>query len=125
MVLLIKIEKHTPEAWDEVGSQRSLVTDEAIDARDLPVELVSVGDGYRVAKRPMSPVAERVGETDTRRWRMLFRQVDATYTHADLSNVFCVGVDELSVRKGHGLGRKPAGRYRGWTGVSPSFASLR
>ena len=75
--------------------------------------------------RPMGPVAERVGETDTRLWRMLFRQVDATYAHNDLSYVSRVGVDELSVRKGHGLGRKPAGRYRGWTGVSPSFASLR
>ena len=60
--------------------------------------------------RPMGPVAERVGETDTRRWRMLFRQVDAAYAPADFSNVCCVGVHELSVRKGHGLGRKPAGR---------------
>jgi transposase len=50
---------------------------------------------------PLSKVAETVGETDTRLWRMLFRQVDAAYAQADLSNVCCVGVDELSVRKGH------------------------
>lgn len=50
---------------------------------------------------PMSKVAELMGETDTRLWRMLFRQVDAAYAEADFSNVCCVGVDELSVRKGH------------------------
>jgi len=42
-----------------------------------------------------------VGETDTRLWRMLFRQVDAAYAEADFSQVCCVGVDEMSVRKGH------------------------
>ena len=50
---------------------------------------------------PMSKVAEVVGETDTRLWRMLFRQVDAAYAEADFSHVCCVGVDEMSVRKGH------------------------
>ena len=50
---------------------------------------------------PMSKVAELVSETDTRLWRMLFRQVDAAYAEADFSNVCCVAVDELSVRKGH------------------------
>lgn len=50
---------------------------------------------------PMSKVAEAVGETDTRLWRMLFRQVEAAYAEADFSGVCCVGVDELSVRKGH------------------------
>ena len=50
---------------------------------------------------PKSKVAEAVGETDTRLWRMLFRQVDAAYAEADFSNVCCVGVDEMSVRTGH------------------------
>ena len=50
---------------------------------------------------PMSKVAELVGETDTRLWRMLFRQVDAAYAEADFSHVCCVAVDEMSVRKGH------------------------
>lgn len=50
---------------------------------------------------PMSKVGEVVGETDTRLWRMLFRQVGAAYAEADFSNVCCVGVDEMSVRKGH------------------------
>jgi len=51
---------------------------------------------------PVSKVAELVGETDTRLWRMLFRQVDAAYAEADFSQVCCVGVDELCVRKGRG-----------------------
>ena len=50
---------------------------------------------------PMSRVGEIVGETDTRLWRMLFRQVDAAYAEADFSQVCCVGVDEMNVRKGH------------------------
>jgi len=49
----------------------------------------------------VSKVAEIVGETGTRLWRMLFRQVDAAHAEADFSNVCCVGVDEMSVRKGH------------------------
>lgn len=49
---------------------------------------------------PVSRVAEMMGETDTRLWRMLFRQVDAAYAQADFSRVCCVGVDEMSVRKG-------------------------
>lgn len=54
-----------------------------------------------MGEMPMSKVAELVGTTDTRLWRMLFRQVDAAYAEADFSNVCCVGVDEMSVRKGH------------------------
>ena len=50
---------------------------------------------------PMSKVAEIVDETDTRLWRMLFRQVDAAYAEADFSQTCCVGVDEMSVHKGH------------------------
>jgi len=50
---------------------------------------------------PVSKVADLVRETDTRLWRMLFRQVDAAYAEADFSNVCCVGVDEMSVRQGH------------------------
>jgi transposase len=49
---------------------------------------------------PVSKVAEVVGETDTRLWRMLFRQVDAAYKEADFSQVCWVAVDEMNVRKG-------------------------
>jgi transposase len=52
---------------------------------------------------PMNQVAETVGETDTRLWRMLFRQVDAAYAEADFSQVCCLGVDEMKVRKGHNI----------------------
>lgn len=54
-----------------------------------------------VREMPVSRVAEMVDETDTRLWRMLFRQVDAAYAEADFSSVCCVGVDEMNVRKGH------------------------
>jgi transposase len=50
---------------------------------------------------PMNQVAEMVGETDTRLWRMLFRQVDAAYAEADFSKVCCIGADEMNIRKGH------------------------
>jgi len=50
---------------------------------------------------PMSKVSEVMGESDTRLWRMLFRQVDRAYAEADFSNATCVGVDEMSIRKGH------------------------
>lgn len=49
---------------------------------------------------PVSKVAQMVGESDTRLWRVLFRQVDAAYAENDFSQVCCVGVDEMSVRKG-------------------------
>jgi transposase len=49
---------------------------------------------------PVSKAADLVGETDTRLWRMLFRQVDAAYAQADFCQVCCVGVDEMCVRKG-------------------------
>lgn len=50
---------------------------------------------------PVRKVAQIVGEHDPRLWRMLFGQVEAAYGENDLSQVCCVGVDEMSVRKGH------------------------
>jgi transposase len=49
---------------------------------------------------PVRKAAELMGETDTRMWRLLFRQVDAAYAEADFSQVCCVAVDEMCVRKG-------------------------
>jgi transposase len=49
---------------------------------------------------PVSAAAKLVGETDTRLWRIIFRHVDAAYAEADFSDVCCVGVDEMCVRKG-------------------------
>jgi transposase len=54
-----------------------------------------------IREMPMAKVAEVTGESDTRLWRMLFKHVDAAYAEADFGNVCCVGVDEMSVRKGH------------------------
>jgi len=49
---------------------------------------------------PVAKVAELVGETDTRLWRMIFAHVDAAYARKDMSEVTQVGVDEMSLRKG-------------------------
>jgi transposase len=49
---------------------------------------------------PVTKVAEVTGESDMRLWRMLFKHVDGAYAQADFSNVCCVGVDEMGVRKG-------------------------
>lgn len=53
-----------------------------------------------IREMPMAKAAAIMAETDTRLWRLLFRHVDAAYAGLDLSNVCCVGVDEMSVRKG-------------------------
>ncbi len=45
---------------------------------------------------PVRRVAEVVGESDTRLWRMLFKHVAGAYAEADFSQVCCVGVDELN-----------------------------
>ena len=50
---------------------------------------------------PVATVAEFVDETDTRLWRLLFAHVTAAYQRKDMSEVTCVGVDEMSLRKGH------------------------
>ena len=49
---------------------------------------------------PVSQVGKLVGESDTRLWRMIFKPVAGAYAEADFSNVGCVGVDELNIRKG-------------------------
>src|ERR1019366_9187998 len=55
----------------------------------------------RAREMPGSQVGKWVGESDTRLWRMIFKHVDGAYAQADFSNVCCVGVDELNLRKGH------------------------
>lgn len=50
---------------------------------------------------PVAKVAQIVDETDTRLWRMLLKHVEGAYAEGDFSNVSCVGVDELNIRKGH------------------------
>src|SRR3954451_4702063 len=54
-----------------------------------------------IREMPVRKVSEVVEETDTRLWRLLGRQINAAYAEADFSNVCCVGVDEMSVHKGH------------------------
>ena len=50
---------------------------------------------------PVATVAELLDETDTRLWRMIFAHVKAAYARKDMSEVTRVGVDEMSIRKGH------------------------
>ena len=49
---------------------------------------------------PMARVARLVGESDTRLWRMIHTHVQGARAKADFSQVTCVGVDEMSIRKG-------------------------
>jgi len=50
---------------------------------------------------PMAVLSRKLQETDTRLWRMLKAHVAAAYPQADWSQVYCVGCDEMSTRKGH------------------------
>ena len=50
---------------------------------------------------PVARVARLIGETDTRLWRLINAHVQNARAQADYSNVTCVGVDEMAVRKGH------------------------
>ena len=50
---------------------------------------------------PVATAAGLLKETDTRLWRMIFAHVDSAYERKDMSGVSCVGVDEMSIRKGH------------------------
>ena len=54
-----------------------------------------------IREMPVARVAALVGERDMRLWRMTFKHVQGAYEQADFSNVCCVGVDELNIRKGH------------------------
>lgn len=54
-----------------------------------------------IREMPVARVAALVGERDMRLWRMTFKHVQGAYGQADFSNVCCVGVDELNIRKGH------------------------
>ena len=50
---------------------------------------------------PVKKAAEILGETDTRMWRVVHEYVAAAYSQLEMRNVSCVGVDEMSRRKGH------------------------
>lgn len=50
---------------------------------------------------PMARVARMVKEQDSRLWRVVRAHVDEARAKADFCNVTCVGVDEMSIRKGH------------------------
>ena len=50
---------------------------------------------------PVATVAKLLNENDTRLWRMLFAHVEAAYAQKDMSEVTRLGVDEMSLRKGH------------------------
>lgn len=50
---------------------------------------------------PVKRAAQIMGETDTRMWRMLHKYVAEAYRQLGMEDVTCVGVDEMSRRKGH------------------------
>jgi transposase len=49
---------------------------------------------------PVKKAADILGEQDTRMWRILQAYVDEAYAAVDMSDVYCVGVDEMSRAKG-------------------------
>ena len=50
---------------------------------------------------PMKKVGEIVEVDDMRLWRMLLTDVDEAYAKLEMSEVTCVGADEMNRRKGH------------------------
>jgi transposase len=56
---------------------------------------------WLLREMPVAAAARRLGEHDTRLWRMLHAHVANAYPKIDFSTVTCVGCDEMSVRKGH------------------------
>jgi transposase len=54
-----------------------------------------------IREMPVKAVADMVGETDTRLWRMLKRHVGVAHAKADWSETWSLGMDEMSIRKGH------------------------
>jgi transposase len=50
---------------------------------------------------PVKKAAEILGEQDTRMWRLLLAYVEEAYAAVDMSEVVCVGVDEMARAKGH------------------------
>lgn len=50
---------------------------------------------------PVKKAAEILGEQDTRMWRVAQAYVDEAYAAVDMSEVSCVGVDEMARAKGH------------------------
>ena len=56
---------------------------------------------FLAREMPVSKIAEMVGETDTRLWRIIRGNVKRAYAELDFSDVEEIGVDETSSRKGH------------------------
>jgi transposase len=53
------------------------------------------------AEMPVEGVADLLGETDTRLWRVLIHYVEAAHGRSDWSQVRQIAVDETSARRGH------------------------
>lgn len=78
--------------------------------RQVEVPWASAGSGFTlmfeafvmllVEQMPVSDVAELVGESDTRLWRLIQRLVDQAHAKSDWSRVRAIAVDETSARRG-------------------------
>lgn len=53
-----------------------------------------------IREMPVATASMILGESDTRLWRMLFAHLEVAYAQSDMSEVTCVGVDEMNLRKG-------------------------
>lgn len=54
-----------------------------------------------IREMPMARAAKIMGERDTRLWRLAAAHVSAARAQLSMDDVICVGVDEMSIRKGH------------------------
>lgn len=54
-----------------------------------------------IREMPVKRASEILGECDTRIWRMLLAHVDNAYRNVEWSDLVSLGVDEMSIRKGH------------------------
>jgi transposase len=52
-------------------------------------------------KMPVSHAGNFLGEEDKKLWRVIHHYVDEARSKEDLSDVFVIGIDETSRKKGH------------------------
>lgn len=53
------------------------------------------------AHMPIKTIADYVGETDKRLWRVIFYYVDKAMESIDLTDLYGIGLDETAIKRGH------------------------
>src|SRR5512139_3677150 len=58
-------------------------------------------DPGTIKRMPVLQIGKLLGENDKKLWRVIYHYTDYARSKEDLSDVFVVGVDETSCKKGH------------------------